>query len=307
MKCFYHNDADGKCAGFWVAHTAVMENIETPTEFIEMSYEKPFPMDTIKPNERIYIVDYSISPDEMRKLLQITTDVTWIDHHKTAIEKYDGFEYGIRGLRYDGIAACMLTYCYLHHMTYCGVGNINPFDISMTKDAPVFTKLIADWDVWKFDYGDDTRKFITAFNSYDFRPDSKEWERFFVDGKVIGPVVGWLYNGEGEDEMTVEGAAMIKYRDGWAKSYLERFGFETEFEGLKCFAVNLGNCNSEYFKSLPEGKYDAFMPFAFNGEKWTVSMYSTTHDISGICKKHGGGGHAKAAGFTCVELPFKKG
>ena len=307
MKCFYHNDADGKCAGFWVAHTAVMENIETPTEFIEMSYEKPFPMDTIKPNERIYIVDYSISPDEMRKLLQITTDVTWIDHHKTAIEKYDGFEYGIRGLRYDGIAACMLTYCYLHHMTYCGVGNINPFDISMTKDAPVFTKLIADWDVWKFDYGDDTRKFITAFNSYDFRPDSKEWERFFVDGKVIGPVVGWLYNGEGEDEMTVEGAAMIKYRDGWVKSYLERFGFETEFEGLKCFAVNLSNCNSEYFKSLPEGKYDAFMPFAFNGEKWTVSMYSTTHDISDICKKHGGGGHAKAAGFTCVELPFKKG
>ena len=307
MRCFYHNDADGKCAGFWVAHTAVMENIETPTEFIEMSYEKPFPMDTIKPNERIYIVDYSISPDEMRKLLQITTDVTWIDHHKTAIEKYDGFEYGIRGLRYDGIAACMLTYCYLHHMTYCGVGNINPFDISMTKDAPVFTKLIADWDVWKFDYGDDTRKFITAFNSYDFRPDSKEWERFFVDGKVIGPVVGWLYNGEGEDEMTVEGAAMIKYRDGWAKSYLERFGFETEFEGLKCFAVNLGNCNSEYFKSLPEGKYDAFMPFAFNGEKWTVSMYSTTHDISDICKKHGGGGHAKAAGFTCVELPFMKG
>ena len=100
---------------------------------------------------------------------------------------------------------------------------------------------------------------------------------------------------------------MIKYRDGWAKSYLERFGFETEFEGLKCFAVNLGNCNSEYFKSLPEGKYDAFMPFAFNGEKWTVSMYSTTHDISDICKKHGGGGHAKAAGFTCVELPFKKG
>lgn len=307
MKCFYHNDADGKCAGFWVAHSAVMENLETPIEFVEMSYEKPFPMDTIKPNERVYIVDYSISPDEMRKLLQITEDVTWIDHHKTAIEKYDGFDYGIRGLRYDGIAACMLTYCYLNHMTYCGIGIINPFNISMTKYAPAFTKLIADWDVWKFDYGESTRKFITAFDCYDFRPDSKEWERFFVDGKAIGPVVGWLYNGEGEDEMTVEGAAMIKYRDSWAKSYLERFGFETEFEGLKCFAVNLGNCNSEYFKSLPEGKYDAFMPFAFNGEKWTVSMYSTTHDISDICKKHGGGGHAKAAGFTCVELPFMKG
>ena len=132
MKCVYHNDTDGKCAGFWVAHSAVMENLETPIEFIEMSYEKPFPMDMIKPNERVYIVDYSISPDEMRKLLQITEDVTWIDHHKTAIEKYDGFEYGIRGLRYDGIAACMLTYCYLNHMTDHGFGEIKPFDISTT-------------------------------------------------------------------------------------------------------------------------------------------------------------------------------
>ena len=298
MKCFYHNDADGKCAGFWVCWSAGLTRADR-CEFIEMSYEKPFPMDTICPNEQIYIVDYSISPDKMRELLKITTDVTWIDHHKTAIEKYDGFEYDIRGLRYDGIAACMLTYCYLHHMTDRGFDETKRFDISMTKDAPVFTKLIADWDVWKFDYGDDTRKFITAFNSYDFRPESEEWARFFNTGLRHGVTT--------ETEMIKEGAAMIKYRDGWAKSYLERFGFETEFEGLKCFAVNLGNCNSEYFKSLPEGKYDAFMPFAFNGEKWTVSMYSTTHDISDICKKHGGGGHAKAAGFTCVELPFKKG
>ena len=299
MKCFYHNDADGKCAGFWVFQCAGMTDIHGHCEFIEMSYENPFPIDTICPNEQIYIVDYSISPDEMRELLKITTDITWIDHHKTAIEKYDGFEYDIRGLRYDGIAACMLTYCYLNHMTRCGFGDIKLFDISMTKDAPVFTKLIADWDVWKFDYGDDTRKFITAFNSYDFHPESEEWGKFFY--------TGFCNDLTFETELLKEGAAMIKYRDGWAKSYLERFGFETEFEGLKCFAVNLSNCNSEYFKSLPEGKYDAFMPFAFNGEKWTISMYSTMHDISGICKKHGGGGHAKAAGFTCVELPFKKG
>lgn len=305
MKCFYHNDADGRCAGFWVELSAGLNNLEQPNEMIEMSYEKPFPMNTILPGEQIYIVDYSISPDEMRELLKITTDVTWIDHHKTAIEKYDGFEYDIRGVRYDGIAGCMLTYCYLHHMTDRGSGEIKPFDISMTKDAPVFTKLIADWDVWKFEFGNRTKNFITAFNCYDFRPESYEWNRFF--NTLSHDVSGFDDIDEFSEELIDEGISMIKYRDGWAKSYLERFGFETEFEGLRCFAVNLGNCNSEYFKSLPEGKYDAFMPFAFNGEKWTVSMYSTTHDISDICKKHGGGGHAKAAGFTCVELPFMKG
>ena len=99
MKCFYHNDADGRCAGFWVELSAGLNNLEQPNEMIEMSYEKPFPMNTILPGEQIYIVDYSISPDEMRELLKITTDVTWIDHHKTAIEKYDEFEYDIRGVR----------------------------------------------------------------------------------------------------------------------------------------------------------------------------------------------------------------
>ena len=294
MKCFYHNDADGKCAGFWVYYIAYLE---PGIEFIEISYEKPFPMNTIIPNEQIYIVDYSIMPNEMRELLKITKDITWIDHHKTAIERYKDFEYDIRGIRYDGIAGCMLTYCYLTHMTNGGLGEIRPFDIQMTEDAPLFTKLIADWDVWKFDFGDMTRCFITAFNCGNFDPQSREWLRF-----------GRTKSGEVCDEvhMIREGSNMIKYRDGWAKEYLKRFGFEVNFEGLNCFAVNLGNCNSEYFKSLPEGKYDAFMPFAYNGEKWTVSMYSKTHDVSDICKKYGGGGHAQAAGFTCEELPFKK-
>lgn len=295
MKCFYHNDADGKCAGFWVHLSAGLTDPNMGQDFIEMSYEKTFPIDTINPNEQIYIVDYSISPDEMRQLLTITTDVTWIDHHKTAIEKYDGFEHNIRGVRYDGIAGCMLTYCYLHHMTDRGSGEITPFDISMTEDAPLFTKLIADWDVWKFDYGDTTRQFITAFNCYDFNPGSINWDRFLRATPSEIPA---------EYEMADVGSIMIKYRDGWAKEYLQRFGFEIKFEGLTCFAVNLGNCNSEYFKSLPTEKYDAFMPFAFNGEKYTVSMYSTTANVSEICKKHGGGGHCHAAGFVCSELPF---
>ena len=57
MKCFYHNDADGKCAGFWVYYRTRLAPHTEPMDFIEMSYEKPFPMDTILPNEQIYIVD----------------------------------------------------------------------------------------------------------------------------------------------------------------------------------------------------------------------------------------------------------
>lgn len=296
MKCFYHNDADGRCAGFWVHLSVGINDQYQDPSFIEMSYTKPFPMETIRKDEQIYIVDYSISTDEMRQLLKITENVTWIDHHKTAIDKYQDFEHEIRGVRYDGIAGCMLAYCYIHHMTQRGEGDIKQFDISMIKDAPMFTKLIADWDVWKFDYGDDTRHFITAFNAYNFEPSSKLWSRFlcFPDDDAFAC-----------SDFIRDGIIMTTFRDGWAKDYM-KLGFETDFEGVKCFAVNLGRCNSEYFKSLPPGKYDVLIPFAFDGSQYTVSLYSTTIDVSEIAKKYGGGGHKGAAGFQCTELPFKK-
>lgn len=290
MICFYHNDADGKCAGFWV-NRLVKRPSDELVQFISMDYSKTFPLWMVKQNEKVYIVDFSIDPASMRELLKITKDITWIDHHKTAIEKYKNFEYGIRGIRYDGVAGCMLTWCYLTYMTECGEGDIRPFDIHTTEYAPLFTKLIADWDVWKFEYNRYTRYFMVAFNSGDFHPYSGEWLVLLEGDRACR-------------KMANEGLIMTKYRNGFAKSYISRFGFETEIEGHKAFAMNLGNCNSEFFKSLPEDTYDIFIAFCFDGKLWTVSLYSKTVDVSEIAKKYGGGGHRCAAGFVTKELPF---
>jgi oligoribonuclease NrnB/cAMP/cGMP phosphodiesterase (DHH superfamily) len=293
MKCFYHLDSDGKCAAFWVSYSVELHDYpKYDPKFIEIDYRTRFPMETILPDEQIYIVDYSISPDEMRELLKITQDVTWIDHHKTAIEKYANFEHKIRGIRYDGVAGCILTYCYIHHMTNRGDGDTKPFNISMTEDAPLFTKLIADWDVWKFEYGDDTRNFQTAFNTYGFNPLSKLWDEL-LNSKTL------------TQDLILQGKIMTVYRDSWAKNYM-KFGFETIFHGKKCFAVNLGCCNSEYFKSLPENEYEIFIPFIFDGNQYVVSLYSKTIDVSEIAKTYGGGGHKGASGFSCKELPFAR-
>lgn len=288
MKCFYHSDADGKCAGFWVHQSVGIQDMglcNDMPQMIPIDYRIPFPMDIIRPHEQIYIVDFSIEPSMMVDLLKITDDVTWIDHHKTSIEKYNSFPTAIRGVRFDGVSGCMLTYCYIHHMTQRGIGDIKPFNITMTKDAPMFTKLIDDWDVWKFDYGDDTRYFQTAFNAYNFAPDSIEWHKFWDE----------------EQELIEQGKAMLKFRDGWARQYMD-LGFETKFEGYKCFALNLGHCNSDYFKS--KNGFDIFMPFVFDGSRYTVSLYSTTVDVSVIARKYGGGGHKEASGFVSKELPF---
>ena len=293
MKCFYHIDDDGKCAAFWVKWFVGSSFENGKDEYIKINYGMDFPFDRIEDGEKVYIVDYSLPVEEMRRLLDITKDITWIDHHKTAIEKYKDFDEPIRGIRYDGIAGCMLTYCYLSHMTQNGEGKIKPFTKDMIKDAPYFTKLIADYDVWTFEYGDDTRYFHVAFESEDFEPQSDNW--IFLMGEM------------NETQYIENGKIMIKYRDSLAKEYCDSKGFETEFEGYKVYAMNVGLAGSDWFKSVDDGSYDIFMPFSYNGKykTWSYSMYSKTVDVSVIAKKYGGGGHKGASGFSTDELIFK--
>jgi len=299
MKCFYHNDADGKCAAFWVGLSAGLTNTRHSNDFIPMDYHKAFPFECIEDDEQVYIVDYSIPPEEMDILLKITSNVTWIDHHISAINTYANYSEPIRGVRYDGVAACMLAYCYLHHMTDRGQGKIKPFDISMTEDAPLFTKLLADWDVWKFDYGDDTRYFQLAFNAHNFSPaNSKKWHMFLVNPEDAG---------KGEAKLITQGRSMKQFRDGWAKSYCKARGFTAQFEGYRCFAMNLGMCNSEYFNSISQDDYDILIPFSFDGFNWHYSLYSQTVDVSKIAMRYGGGGHRAASGFTWGSLLLHKG
>lgn len=292
MICFYHNDADGKCSGFWVSELAKRTSEDEPLRFISMDYKDVFPIASINQNERVYIVDFSIEPETMRELLKITKDVTWIDHHKTAIAKYKDFEHDIRGIRYDGVAGCMLTWCYLTLMTKSGEEFIEPFDVRMTEYAPKFTKLIADWDIWKFRYGNFTRNFMIAVNAYIHGPCDPTWNYLLSSGEKACR------------DIARDGFIMINYRNSFAKNYISRFGFETEIDGHKAFAMNLGNCNSDFFESLPEDIYDIFIAFCFDGKVWTVSLYSKTVDVSEIAKKYGGGGHTGAAGFVAKELPF---
>lgn len=293
MKCFYHIDEDGKCAAFWVNKLAKhYDGYEK--EFIPINYGMDFPFDTIHQEEQIYIVDFSILPEQMEQLLKVTENITWIDHHISAIRRYDNFSHAIKGIRYDGIAGCMLTYCYLKHMIKIEQNNGSvtcvPFNITMTEDAPMFTKYIADFDIWKFDYGEDTKAFEMGLQLYEnLEPESPTWESFYNDDCVCNDTIN-------------DGKLLLIYRDNWAKEYCECCGFETEFEGYKCFAMNLAMISSDHFKSVNEEEYDMFIGFSYNGKSWNYSLRSTKVDCSQIAMKYGGGGHKGAAGFSSDKL-----
>ena len=313
MKIFYHIDGDGMCAGFWV-YEMVKRMINSgksihsskdleELEFIKMNYNYDVPLDRIKRDEFIYIVDFSIDPADMEKLLSITGNVIWIDHHKTAIEKYSNFKRNIPGLRYDGIAGCMLTYCYFNHMVnpYDEFDVINDFDKSMTEDAPWFTKYIADYDVWTFEYGDDTRNFRIALGAEEnTEPNDEIWNTFLHDNDRTYV-----------NKFIEDGKAMRKYASSFASKYCTCKGFDATFEGYSAFVTNVGLAGSDWFDPIENSDraddYQLYISFSLNPSgDWGYSLRSSKIDVSELAVKYGGGGHKGAAGFHSDRCLFEK-
>lgn len=300
MKVFYHIDNDGKCAAFWVRELAKHTD-DYDIEYLKINYGMEFPFDAIRKNEQVFIVDYSIMPEEMDRLLEITNDIVWIDHHASSIKRYEGYHKKIKGVRYDGVAGCMLTYCYLKHMEPSelpwGMNERKPlpFDISMTEDAPMFTKLIADYDVWTFEYGAATREFALGLEMTENDPESEMWYGLLYTGDYGKPLA----------DIKAKGRVIIDYRSSWAADYCKHKGFETELDGYKCFALNLAMVSSDDFDSVDAEQYDMFIGFSYDGKSWNYSLRSTKVNCAEVAMKYGGGGHAGAAGFNSDDLLLK--
>jgi oligoribonuclease NrnB/cAMP/cGMP phosphodiesterase (DHH superfamily) len=297
MRCFYHDDADGHCSAFWVYLSVGLKdsNINSDNEFTAINYNDVFPIESIKKDEQIYIVDFSIEPDVMTELLKITKDVTWIDHHKSAIDKYDNFPTYIKGLRYDGIAGCELTYAYIHKMnTDRGTTEeeMIPFEKDMLDDCPMFTRLLGDRDVWKFAFGDKSKHFHEAYLLEGSPDPDSDW---------------WLNMGQ-DDLLTKEiekGKLCEEHSKALNKSAFDSWGYEANFKEYKIIACNSTNRSSSLFGDLIKD-YPFVAVYTHDGEQFMVSLYSVNMDVVYLAKEYGGGGHNRACGFVCNVLPWKK-
>lgn len=294
MKVLHHTDADGWCAGFWVAKRFGLKN---PDDFIMIDYGMNIDyLSKIQPNEKVIIVDFSLEPEEMKRLMKRTKDIIWIDHHISAINKYKDFDEDIEGLRYDGIAASMLAYCYFFEMED-GKKEFDPDNMPIR--APWFTKFIADHDVWKFEFGDETKHWKLGFDALGIvLPTNHVWNLLFNISQV--------------KRIINNGVIIEKYRDNMGIKACENYGFEWKFGKYKAFCLN--NCfgGSEWFTDMID-KYDLVCAFLYIGktQTWEYSLYTNKDyvDVSKIASEYpgkiSGGGHKKAAGIQHKEFIFK--
>lgn len=250
----------------------------------------------------VYVLD--LSPDCLDRDETIhggneqKSRLVWIDHHKTSIEKYPN---DIRGVRIDGVAACRLTWQWFFHEAGQGENSEGkPWSkddyVERRVTEPLAVRLAGEYDIWDkrdpdaevFQYGLRTRKLTDA-----------DWDDLLCvkTHSIFSTLID-------------EGEIAQRYSQATDASTCKSRTWLMEWEGLKFLCVNSARFNSLFFsaKDVPETGHDALLGFCYDGKCWTVSLYHAKHrtdlDLSEIAKRHGGGGHRGACGFTSKTLPF---
>lgn len=289
MKCFYHNDLDGRCAGAIVAQYTNNYNKE---DFFEVDYVMELPLDKVHNEEDIWFVDYSFKENTLWVLDKLINEkmcrVFWIDHHTLSInlENNNKFAKSIWGIRQDGISGAALTYMYCYNKKF--------------EDIPYYIKLVSDYDCWQYKYEPDTTYFKIGIEANDFDALDTIWKGLFNEDLFNFTDTNFI------NEILEIGKVIKNYIDSDNTYYREHFSYESEIDGHKCMVVNK-KTNSWVFGEK-YNEYPLVIVWVFDGSKFTYSIFSSNKDIdcSKIAESYGGGGHKGAAGFSSEELLFKK-
>lgn len=300
MKILYHHDADGYCAGYWAYKKFADQNPEMIMADYGMSMSW---MNRVEPDEKIIIVDYSLDVIDMEKLLKITKDVIWIDHHASSIAKYKDFKHEIPGLRVDGMAACMLTYLYFNKLRKNSKTDLESLR-EKAAEAPLFTRMIADHDAWIFEFGDVTKYWKLGFDCFGHvdPTDTKFWDSLFIEENV--------------EEIVNNGAVIETFRDAMAEKITKDNAYVANVKGYNILVLNNCMSGSEWFgEKFRDKDYDCVCKWHYNGKtkQYNYSFYSTKPDIncahvarsvaeSSPHKVISCGGHRGAAGLVHHEL-----
>jgi oligoribonuclease NrnB/cAMP/cGMP phosphodiesterase (DHH superfamily) len=267
-------------------------NQKMPIHFIGWDYGDPTPMYVdktecvvykkkgqppyfIRSTDLVYILDISFPVKAMTELFNNVGELTWIDHHKSAIETMVEFEedHIINGIRDTKFAACELTWQYLFP----------------EEEVPTIVHYLGRYDCFGHKgTGEEQRvlEFQYAARMKMRNMDDCYHYVFYEKNHNVAMVSRMLNDGE----------AIYKYLCTDAQNAL-KLSFERKFEGKKFLCFNKERFNPKNF-NISQEEYDGFICFWFNPTSgWNFSIYSDTIDCSEVAVKCGGGGHKGAAGW----------
>lgn len=259
-------------------------------------YGLPVPKELPGDYDSIFIVDLSVP--ELMDRPRIPNRVVWIDHHLSAIEKYDLLtdDDPFAGLRVDGVGACRLCWHYFSRENgerWSAPTKTDFFERRIVE--PRLIRLAGEYDV--FDHRDPdaiTLQYgLTAITDQEFGYLIQQQFGVFLPPEV--PRMNYL------EVALSAGHNARRYQEKTDAMLVKQFSGDVFFEGLKFLAAN-GVKGSLAFTAALRPDHDALMAWRYSAEsgKVVVSLYNPPgkdHDLAAIAKRYGGGGHRGACGF----------
>jgi hypothetical protein len=202
--CFHHNDADGRAAA-----AIVRRALGPEVKQYEINYGDPVPWNKVEKAQHIIMADFSLPWAEMLRLAN-GRQLTWIDHHKSAMDELESVAPAWAGLHEIGQAACVLTWRYFFP----------------SLPVPRAVILIGDRDIWA-NLEPDSANFNEGLRQQETYPDNdKLWQPLLNDDpQAIQALVS-------------QGAVLREARLREMRSFVNRFGYRVNFEGHDTLVVN---------------------------------------------------------------------
>jgi nanoRNase/pAp phosphatase (c-di-AMP/oligoRNAs hydrolase) len=261
----YHaNCPDGFGAAF-----SFYQKFGNNAEYIPVTYSDPIPELSGK---EVYIVDFCYHKEKLLEIKKVAKSIVVLDHHKTAMEECSELEFCHFDMESSG---CCLAwkFCFPN------------------QPIPNILRYIEDRDLWNWNLSY-SREILAVIDS-----EEKTFENWDILSSKLSSVgsQAWV-------KVLNKGEGIVQYSETLIKNLIKN-AHSIYIDGVKVQVVNTAFFQSEIGNRLSVGQ-----PFAgayyWDGSRYCFSLRSQDDglDVSEIAKKYGGGGHARASGFTVTDI-----
>jgi uncharacterized protein len=261
----YHGGGclDGFCAA-WLCSRVF------PVECVPMNYGEEPPDVT---GRNVIIVDFSFKREVLLAMKSKAKSLLVLDHHKTAKDDLDGLDFCVFDMEKSG---ARLTLEFIDRVHGSGLNRDSRWLVDYTEDR----------DLWRHKLAN-TKEINAGLRSHPL--DFQLWNSFAADPAFL-------------TEIAIEGTGILRYQKKLIDSHI-RHAAPMQMAGHSVLAVNCtcADLTSEIAGELAKDRPFGVCWFESSGGHRVVSLRSTPEgiDVSEVAKANGGGGHKRAAGFTC--------
>lgn len=284
--CIYHGNCDDGFGAAW----AIWKRWGNEAAYYAAAYGAPLPDVS---GRNVLFVDFSAKRPELVAMADKAKSIVVIDHHKTAeadLADWNGpCAPPLEDVELMAAKACTETGSPIvawFDMNQSGAVMAWEFahGIEHNGAPPTFLAYIQDRDLWRFVFGDDTRKFSAALRTYPMTFET--WDKLAAD----------------PDYLVREGEGILRAHQANIRKFISDAYFD-DIAGHRVPVVNVpyhyaSDTAHELLTVFPDAPFAACWFRRGDGMiQYSLRSEDSRIDVSEVATRFGGGGHRNAAGY----------